>query len=77
MLFEGRKLFTKRKYIRTSSLWEIDGSYLSEILFNAVFGVGFKSLLSLNVDSHPPHVHGKLSHQIFAVSVKRGDSRNL
>lgn len=77
MLFEERKLFTKRKYICTSSLWEIDCSYLSEILFNAVFSVGFKSLLRLNVDSHPPHVHGKLSNQIFAVRVKRADSRNL
>ena len=77
MLFEERKLFRKRKYISTSSLWEIDGSYLSEILFNAVFSVGFKSLLRLNVDSHPPHVHGKLSNQIFAVRVKRADSRNL
>ena len=77
MLFEERKWFTKRKYICTSSLWEIDCSYLSEIFFNAVFSVGFKSLLSLNVDSHPPHVHGKLSNQIFAVRVKRADSRNL
>ena len=77
MLFEERKWFTKRKYICTSSLWEIDCSYLSEILFNAVFSVGFKSLLRLNVDSHPPHVHGKLSNQIFAVRVKRADSRNL
>ena len=77
MLFEERKLFTKRKYICTSSLWEIDCSYLCEILFNAVFSVGFKSLLRLNVDSHPPHVHGKLSNQIFAVRVKRADSRNL
>ena len=77
MLFEERKWFTKRKYICTSSLWEIDCSYLSEIFFNAVFSVGFKSLLSLNVDSHPPHVHGKLSNQIIAVRVKRADSRNL
>ena len=77
MLFEERKLFTKRKSTCTYSLLEIDGSYLSEILFNAVFGVGFKSLLSRNVDSHPLHVDAKLSNQIFAVRVKRADSRNL
>ena len=63
-------------YVR-QFLWDTDGSYLSEILFNAVLSVGFKSLLSLYVDSHAPHVHGKLSNQVFAVRVIRADSRNL